>query len=163
MELVSEEINLTFTPLYFSKSYDSCSNGLKWVEGSLDMYPTQQKSAPSSTVIIPSLEMFLDSQGPVIQLIFKTGEGYWNKISCSEEHTTHGDMLSHYSSQSRHWQALLPQPFQLLCTHCTTPTSQLKPLLTPQGTRQFSIQQHTYHSQCNYHRRKQTTITKLVR
>lgn len=113
---------------------------LQWLEASgcsLDMYPTQQKSAPSSTAIIPSLKMLLCSQGSVTQPIFKTGEGYWNKICCSEEHNIHGCVQSSLITEQ-----ILASPSP---THCTTPTSQLKPLLTPQGTKQFSIQQHVYY------------------
>lgn len=105
--------------------------------------PPRRNQLPLSTAIIPSLQMFLYSQGSVIQLIFKKVKAIEIKLAvvkrilfmvkCSiTEQILAGPPLSHFS--------------------CYAPTSQLKPLLTPQ--------QHVYYQQCNHHNRKSMT-TKL--
>lgn len=82
-------------------------------------------------------ETFLYSQASVLQLNFKTREGYWNKIVCSGKYNICGEMFNHHWRQNKCWQVLLPQLLRLLCTHCTTPAPRLKSVLPPQGTLQI--------------------------
>lgn len=176
--LGSEKIVSSSVGTYIHHSYSDTAIKLKWQQGS-EMYkwnvflliqlcifpsltraaavawsewkvhwtrmPPRRNQLPLFTAIIPSLQMFLYSQGSVIQLIFKKGKAIEIKLAvvkrilfmvkCSiTEQILAGPPLSHFS--------------------CYAPTSQLKPLLTPQ--------QHVYYQQCNHHNRKSMT-TKLVR
>lgn len=65
---------MTFTPLYFFKSYNSCCSGLKQVDGPLDVYPTHWKSAPSSTAAIPSLKCFCTARVQYYSSFLKQGQ-----------------------------------------------------------------------------------------